>query len=243
MKTKTSPTRNSMTRSRLRHGLFLTALVLACFALPRTPNAFGVDPPPDGGYANQNTAEGEDALFSLTTGIDNTAAGFNALYSNTTGIDNTANGLQALGDNTTGNYNTATGKFALSNNTTGSKNAANGFNALSGNTTGSFNIALGAGAGANLTTGNNNICIGNTGATAESNKIRIGTTGTQRATFIAGISGVTVPAGVGVIVGTDGKLGTVVSSERFKTEIKQMDKASEAILPLKPVNFRSKPEH
>src|SRR5215831_16150379 len=65
---------------------------------------------------------------------------------------------------------------------------------------------------------------------------------TQKATFISGISGVTVPSGVGVIVGTDGKLGTIVSSARFKEAIKPMDKASEAILELQPVTFRYKKE-
>src|SRR5438552_15405274 len=64
----------------------LIALTLGCFGL--SPQARAVDPPPDGGYPNQNTAEGEDALFSLTTGADNTAMGFDALYSNTTGSDN-----------------------------------------------------------------------------------------------------------------------------------------------------------
>ena len=64
----------------------------------------------------------------------------------------------------------------------------------------------------------------------------------QSATFIAGISGVTVAGGVGVIIDTSGHLGTVVSSERFKDEIKPMDKASEAILALKPVTFRYKHE-
>jgi hypothetical protein len=101
---------------------------------------------------------------------------------------------------------------------------------------------LGHSAGRALTTGDNNIDIGNSGFAAESGTIRIGTTGTQTATFIAGISGFTVPGGVGVIVGTNGKLGTVVSSERFKDEIKPMDKASEAVLALKPVTFRYKPE-
>jgi len=76
----------------------------------------------------------------------------------------------------------------------------------------------------------------------ESKHIRIGTSGTQTKTFVAGISGVTVPGGVGVIVGTNGQLGTVVSSERFKDSIKPMDKASEAILALKPVTFRYKKE-
>ena len=101
---------------------------------------------------------------------------------------------------------------------------------------------MGAGAGGNLTTGSNNIDIGNRGVAGESDTIRIGTTGTHTNTFIAGISGVTVAGGVGVIVDTNGQLGTVVSSARFKDEIKPMDKASEAILALKPVTFRYKHE-
>src|SRR5439155_16287606 len=72
--------------------------------------------------------------------------------------------------------------------------------------------------------------------------IRIGTRQTHRATFIAGISGVTVANGVGVIIDTNGHLGTVVSSARFKDAIKPMDKASEAILSLQPVTFRYKKE-
>jgi len=97
-------------------------------------------------------------------------------------------------------------------------------------------------AGSNLTIGSNNIDIGNLGVAGESKTIRVGIQGTQNKTFIAGISGTTVPGGVGVIVGTNGKLGTVVSSERFKDAIKPMDKASEAILALKPVTFRYKNE-
>ena len=64
----------------------LMGVALACFAL--SPTALAVTPPPDGGYPNQNTAEGDDALFSPATGADNTAMGFDALYSNTTGSDN-----------------------------------------------------------------------------------------------------------------------------------------------------------
>jgi hypothetical protein len=68
----------------------LMAPVLACFGL--SPAAQAVVPPPDGGYALQNTAAGEDALFSLTTsGLSNTALGFHALVSNTDGDFNTAN--------------------------------------------------------------------------------------------------------------------------------------------------------
>jgi Chaperone of endosialidase len=110
------------------------------------------------------------------------------------------------------------------------------------NKTGGNNIALGYLAGYNLTSGSNNIDIGNKGVAAEANTIRIGTAGKQTATYVAGISGVTVASGLGVIIDTNGHLGTVVSSERFKDQIKPMDKASEAILALKPVTFRYKKE-
>ena len=82
----------SRSRSPLRRG-FLIALGLAVFALSPTPNAFAVTPPPDGGYPNENTAEGQDALFNLTTGTGNTAIGFDALFSNTAGPHNTATGV------------------------------------------------------------------------------------------------------------------------------------------------------
>jgi hypothetical protein len=190
---------------------------------------------------SDNTANGVVALLSNTTGSFNTADGFFALYYNTTGIYNTANGFSALVHNTTGGWNTAIGT-ALNSNTTGYENTAIGLNALANNTTGHNNVALDVGAGVNLTTGHSNIDIGNGGRTGESGNIRIGTRGAQRKTFIAGISGVTVPGGVGVIVGSNGQLGTVVSSARFKDAIQPMDKASEAILALKPVTFRYKHE-
>ncbi len=57
---------------------------------------------------------------------------------------------------------------------------------------------------------------------------------------MAGIYGKTVASGVGVIIGSNGQLGTVQSSARFKEAIKPMDKASEALLALKPVTFRYK---
>src|SRR6202040_2573925 len=95
----------------------------------------------------------------------------------------------------------------------------------------------------NLTIGNNNIDIGANvlGLAGESNKIRIGKQGTQNGTFIAGISGVAV-SGSTVVVNSSGKLGVATSSARFKESIKPMDKASEAILGLKPVTFRYKEE-
>ena len=131
---------------------------------------------------------------------------------------------------------------ALPSNTTGSSNTAIGINALFNNTTGSNNIALGAAAGVNLTTGSNNIDIGNARCCWRVQHHSHRQEGTQTTTFIAGISGATVAGGVGVIIDTNGHLGTVVSSERFKDAIKPMDKASEAILALQPVTFRYKKE-
>ena len=231
------------------------ALTLACFAL--SPQARGVcqegcDTGNQGTFLGENalisntgtgnTAIGFNALLSNTSGHYNTAIGYQTLLGNTIGSFNTANGDQALQNNTAGNFNIANGVEALFSNTTGGNNTATGFDTLFANTTGNNNIALGASAGSSLTTGSNNIDIGNRGVSGESNTIRIGKSGTQNATFIAGISGVIVSGGVGVIVGSNGKLGTVVSSERFKDGIKRMDRTSEAILALKPVTFRYKQE-
>ena len=239
----------------LKKTTLLSLFALGCFAF--APTAQAVVPPPDGGYPGFNTAEGDNALFSNTTGTSNTADGAEALQSNTTGIQNTANGLRALFNNTTGNSNTANGLKALLNNTTGNQNTANGINALlinrtgNGNiadgagalfnNTGSFNTAVGFTAGANLTTGSDNVCIQALGVAGESNTMRIGTV-RQTNTFITGISGVTVAGGVGVIIDSTGHLGTVTSSARFKEAIRPMDEASEAILALQPVTFRYKKE-
>ena len=204
-----------------------------------------------------NTASGGGALFSNTTGFFNTANGANALGSNNIGHDNTASGNATLFFNTSGNENTAYGAAALATNNTGSDNTACGFNVLRSNTTGSrntgcgiaalsknsigsSNIALGNGAGRSLTTGDHNIDIGNQGVAAEANTIRIGTRITHMNTYIAGINGVTVAGGVGVIVDAEGHLGTTTSSARFKDAVKPMDKASEAIFALRPVMFRYK---
>ena len=348
----------------------LIVFLLTCFALLSKMQA--VSPPPDGGYAGGNTAEGQNALLSLTTGTyntaiglysllidstgkfntgvgagtlllntadENTAVGAGVLLSNTTGVDNAAIGTFSLFNNTTGSFNTATGSQALLANTTGTENTANGTFALNINTDGSFNTAIGAfalanntgsentavgvnalfsntaggntavganalrlnttgfqntamgdgalqsntdatfntaigasaltlntsdgntacgnvalfnntgsnntalgnGAGTNLTTGTNNIDIGYIvgGVAGESNTIRIGNSDISD-TFISGISGTNSPGGVAVFCNSDGKLGVISSSARFKEDIRPMGKASEAILALKPVSFRYK---
>jgi len=239
----------------------LIPLLLACFLVLQRAQA--VVPPPDGGYPGGNTAEGQAALLSLTTGEFNTAVGYLSLRSDingsfntalgagsllsTTGDNNTAIGAGALLRNTIGNSNTATGTDALFSNTLGSGNTAVGTGALAlnvlgtlntaigggalaTNTTGLGNVALGAFAGGNVTTANNVICIGNAGANVN---------GTC---FIGNIRGVTTANAdaIPVLIDSDGQLGTASSSRRFKTEIKPMDKTSEAILALKPVTFHYK---
>lgn len=167
------------------------------------------------------------------------------MRSNTTGQYNTADGINAHYYNTTGYYNAATGGQALEKNTNGIQNTACGLNSLFSNTSGSNNIALGYQAGFNLTTGSNNIVIGAgvLGVAGEANTTRIGKS-TQAKTLIGGIYGKGVASATGVAVKIDstGKLGTILSSARYKEAIKPMDKASEGILALEPVTFRYKQE-
>jgi hypothetical protein len=179
-----------------------------------------------------NSAFGWSALISNISGHYNTATGSGSLSSNTFGFDNTANGAGALPANTTGAENTAIGVSAMYSNKTGDFNTSIGFDALEVNTTGSNNTAFGAGAGNNVRTANNVICIG----------AGIGGADLSNSCFIGQIRGVTTQNAdaVPVIIDSAGQLGTASSSRRFKKEIKTMDKASEAILALKPVTFHYK---
>ena len=153
--------------------LFLIPLVLVSAI---SPMAQAVVPAPDGGYPGGNTAEGQAALLSLTTGAFNTAVGWLSLRSNTegdfntgvgagalffnTGNENTATGVGALLSNTTGTGNTANGALALFSNTTGFSNTANGVSALFSNTTGENNTATGVSALGGNTTGRDNTAHG-----------------------------------------------------------------------------------
>src|SRR6266540_2607619 len=135
-----------------------TCLALALLCAAAAPKAFGVVPAPDGGYPGFNTAEGQNALLSLTSGIANTGVGWFSLKSNTEGNFNTAIGAGTLLLNT-GNRNTATGAGALLNNNA-SDNTATGAFALFNNTTGSQNTAIGDQALLSNTDGSNNTATG-----------------------------------------------------------------------------------
>ena len=121
--------------------LLLIALALLCFGL--LPGVQAVVPPPDGGYPGFNTAEGQNALFSLTTGSANTAVGWRSLFATTDGSFNTGVGGGALVLNTA-DSNTAVGAAALLLNTTGDENVAVGTAALVYNDSGRDNSAVGA---------------------------------------------------------------------------------------------------
>src|SRR5262245_49024803 len=175
-----------------------------------------------------NTANGGSALLHNISGGGNTATGDNALIGNTVGTSNTANGALALVANTTGNNNTAIGDYALFN-TTNSANTAVGYHALENNTTGNNNIALGAGAGSNAATAHNVICIGTAGQN------------TSDSFYVGNVFETSIdPDNLPVLIDVTGRLGTQSSSRRFKDNIQPMDKASEAILALKPVTFHYK---
>ena len=84
----------------------LVIFALVCFALVQ--NTHAVSPPPDGGYPNGNTAEGDSALAGLTTGFYNSAFGLYSLLSNGSASFNTGVGAGTLLLTTAG-QNTATG--------------------------------------------------------------------------------------------------------------------------------------
>ena len=162
-----------------------------------------------------------NALYGAGTGNLTMSGGDNVVF----GV------LGAFFQNTTGHDNTALGAMALYNNSTGSNN-----------------IAIGSTAGAELTTGNYNIDIGNQGVAGESNTMRIGKAYSsadgsgQSATYIAGIRGVTTGQNnaIAVVIDSNGQLGTVSSSIRFKQDVADMGNASSRLMELRPVTFHYK---
>ena len=202
-------------------------------------SAFGVNALRTNNTGSVNTAIGMDALYFNTSGELNTATGAAALEGNSVGMGNTATGISALANNGKGNQNVATGWNALYFNS-GSDNTAIGAFALQNNGSGGNNIAVGMEAGVYLTTGSNNIMIGNVGAAAETNSIRIGTEGTQTSAYIAGIFGSAITSGCAVVVDSAGQLGCVKSSARYKRDVQDMGSASDKLMKLRPVTFRYK---
>jgi hypothetical protein len=194
-----------------------------------------------------NTAEGQEALLSLTSGTFNAAVGWRSLLFVLTGNlntaigagtlffstaeENTATGAGALFSTQDGSNNTANGAFALYYNFNSGNNTAIGNTALANNTSGSQNSALGQRAGFNQTTGSGNVYIG-VGVP--------GVAGESNTCYIASIFNQTSASGIPVLINASHKLGTTTSSKRFKKDIKPMDNASETLFSLKPVTFRYK---
>jgi Chaperone of endosialidase len=176
-----------------------TTILLALSFLALPPIVQGVSPAPDGGYPNFNTAEGQKALFGLTTGIWNTALGGFTLSNNTDGSYNTAVGTASLllnqGNQTTGEglRNTAVGAASLLSNITGSSNTAVGVVALENNTANS-NTAVGDSALKSNTTGNANTATG-------VNALYLNTTGIYNTAF-----------GTGALFSNNGSDNTAVGS-------------------------------
>jgi hypothetical protein len=202
------------------------------------------------GAGGFNTAVGDSTLSTGTLPNNNTAVGYQALMANS-GFRNVAVGDYTLSLNTSGYWNTAVGSLALSANTSGYYNVGIGYNALAANTggsntavgsnalwdsTGSSNIAIGFNAGQNVTSGSNNIEIGNNGNSLDNGTILIGTPGTQTSFFAAGIYGVN-SNGIPVYINSNGQLGTISSSRRYKEDIRDMADASNGLMRLRPVTF------
>src|SRR5437773_769 len=217
---------------KIRKMIFTTAMsALVCFGLCQQVQSATDTPDPGGSLPTSNTADGQGALGSLTTGLYNSAFGFLSVLTLSDGnfdtgvgagallVDNggsnTAVGAGALLSNSTGSGNNAVGTFTLFNNVGGSNNTAVGALALE-NSTGDYNAALGANAGTDPGIVSNNIYVGDTGFAGDTNTIAIGgiaASGTPyQNCFIGGIYGASLNAGTAaaVYVDTDGHLGTVL---------------------------------
>lgn len=204
---------------------------------------------------NQNTALGTQALHSSTAGHNNTAVGIGALHFNQAN-NNTAVGIAALNANTTGSSNVAMGSSALTSNTTGVQNTALGLNAMYFNvggsrntaignlaldnmTSGDGNVVVGTDAGGLLTIGSRNVYIGHPGVSSESDAIRIGNPAVATSAYIAGAyANPPVTAAIQLMISSDGRLGSSVSSRRFKEDIHPLGESTNRVLQLRPVRFR-----
>jgi hypothetical protein len=189
-------------------------LLTFLYLSPLATSMQAISPPPDGGYPGGNTAEGQNALLSLTVGAYNTAVG-----------------VSSLRTDGTGSYNTAVGAGALFGNTE-TQNTALGAAAGLSLTTGSRNICIGSGV-IGVAGENNTIRIGD----------NLPTDTGQSACYIGGIYGQLYGVnGTQCYVDPNGKLSVFFSARRFKTDIADIGAVSEALLALRPVTFHYKPE-
>jgi hypothetical protein len=210
---------------------------------------------------NSNTAVGSSAL-AQGAGSSNTAVGASALTVGLAGSNSTAVGANALAAQTTAASNTAIGSAALAAVTSSSTNIAVGVSAGALLATGAGdNMFIGHQAGNALLTGANNLIVGfqagqaytgaessnilvaNNGVAAESNVMRIGTTGGGAGQvakcFVAGSRGITTDANdaVALLISSTGQLGTTSSSARYKDDIQDMGDFSSDIMKARPVTF------
>ena len=192
----------------------------------------------DGGAATSVLmGSGTGTGAATVTAAQVVAVGVDALRVNAA-TGNTAVGYRALTANSSGATNVAVGGDALVANQLGSSNTAVGTGALDSLVTGARNLALGNGAGGIIVGGNDNVYLAHPGVVGDDATIRIGNGLTQNRLFAAGVYGTTVTLGQQVYVDTNGQLGTLQSSERFKTDVADMAGTSRRLLDLRAVTFR-----
>lgn len=192
---------------------------------------------------SRNTAIGQASCLNMVAINDVTGLGFGTLQSMTSGTQNLAVGGNALNTIGTGSQNTAVGVNSIQNASSGTYNTACGQATMYNLVSGSYNTVAGWQAGYNYRgSESSNIIIGNAGVESESHVIRIGNQGSgdneQSTCAIAGITGSTV-TGTAVLCDSNGNLGTISSSERYKENIRDIS-SDTSILHLRPVSFNYK---
>jgi hypothetical protein len=223
-----------------------------------TSTAVGAFALEEGSTSVNSTAVGIQALRNIVSGRQNTGVGARALLDNIGSDANLALGVDALANLAVGTANVAVGRRAMANGSGASSNVAVGegallasagadnvgvgSHALSGIGTGSGNIAIGTFAGSDTSApGANNIHIGNDGAALDMNTIRIGDAN-HVGTVIGGIAGRQSVGGVPLLIGPDGRLGTVMSSARTKDNIASLGGVAGRLARLTPVQFTYTPD-